>query len=72
MNEETYQILKNQKLILRCFLYDEKVTLKDEINNEIIQINNILFPELTSTLQEKTHDALSDNVFSELDDGGKR
>jgi len=65
MNEETEQILRNQKLILRCFLYDERVVIKDEIYDEIIAINNLLFPKLKPTLPERTKDALSEKNAGE-------
>ena len=58
MNEETKLILENQKLLLRCFLYNEDVVIKDEIQQQLSEINKVLYPIIPPSLPEKTKDAL--------------
>ncbi len=68
MDEATKQILLNQCLILRCFLYDEKVILKDEIQQAINDNKSLIYPpSLTeSKALNKERDDLMGNDAKEV------
>ena len=83
MNEEIKLILESQRMLLW-----ENWRKWDRINrqnggdgscvetNEVVElvkrINNLIEPKINPTIAERTHNALSDDLISELDDGGKK
>ena len=63
MNKEINRILENQKLILRCLLYNDNLAIKGEVHLALSETNKILFSPKQNLLTDKTKQELSEDAL---------